>query len=128
MLGNRKMAVDKRDSTVQGSVSLGCPQGGIISSLLWNLVMVDLLTKISKMGLQAVGCTDDLMIVSKRSSLETLTGVMQEAVKLTVEWCDGIGIKVIPGKVKVMVCTRNYKRNRRCQLKMGGQELRIRIT
>lgn len=45
----------------------------------------DLLTKITKAGIQAVGYEDDLRIVGRSRFLKPLTSVMQEALELIVD-------------------------------------------
>lgn len=64
MLAYMTLVADKWDSTLRDSVNSGCPQRGVISPILWNLVTDNLLNKITKEGLQAVGYADHLMIVA----------------------------------------------------------------
>lgn len=48
MLAHTIQVVSKSDLTMRGSANLSCQQDGVISLLLWNMVMGDLLTKISE--------------------------------------------------------------------------------
>jgi hypothetical protein len=41
-------------------ISRGCPQGGVLSLLLWCLVIDDLLARLSGNGVFIQGCTDDM--------------------------------------------------------------------
>lgn len=84
--------------------------------------MDDLLTKIMEAGFQGAGYGEDHMIAVRGPILEYLIDVMQEVPKLILQWCDRTGRLVNPGKVMDMVCTRSYKWNRKCQLKMRRQE------
>lgn len=51
MLTHRILAAYTGDTAVWESDIFSCPQGGVISKLLWNLVMNDLLTNITGSGL-----------------------------------------------------------------------------
>lgn len=68
--------------------------------------------------LQVLGNADHHMIVNSGPFLEPLTVVIQEV--LVVERC---GLAVSPRKVEVIVCTGNYKWNRKCLLKIGRKQL-----
>jgi hypothetical protein len=39
MLGSRKITATVAGETLEGSVARGCPQGGVLSPLLWSLVV-----------------------------------------------------------------------------------------
>lgn len=90
--------------------------------------MYDLLTKVSPAGLQAVGRAGDLMIVTRGPLLEPLIGVMHEAPKVVAEWCNRTSLAVNHGKVEVMECTKYYKWNRNCLLKMGNRNMLTRTA
>jgi hypothetical protein len=42
------------------AISRGCPQGGVLSPLLWCLVVDDLLTRLSGGGVSIQGYADDM--------------------------------------------------------------------
>ena len=43
MPGNRNITISKGNTTLRGIVESGCPQGGVLSPLLWSLVVDELL-------------------------------------------------------------------------------------
>ena len=45
MLRGRIMLTQCNETSRKASAGRGCPQGGVLSPLLWNLVVDDLLTK-----------------------------------------------------------------------------------
>jgi retron-type reverse transcriptase len=40
----------------------GCPQGGVLSPLLWSLVIDKLLNDLDRQGFEVIGIADDLVI------------------------------------------------------------------
>jgi hypothetical protein len=59
MLSNRM--VRAQQSTMM--VRRGCPQGGVLSPLLWNMVINSLLGRLNNESLWAQGFADDIAIV-----------------------------------------------------------------
>jgi hypothetical protein len=49
------------------AISRGCPQGGVLSPLLWCLVVDDLLTRLSRGGIFIQGYKDDVFSRSANS-------------------------------------------------------------
>ena len=43
MVSNRYVNIELKDNTIRIKIKRGCPQGGILSPFLWNLVVDDLL-------------------------------------------------------------------------------------
>lgn len=60
----------------------------------------------ASVGLQVVDYADYLMIVATGLFL---VPVRQEALKFVFKWCCRIKFAVKPGKIEVMICTRNSK-------------------
>ena len=79
----RQLEVTK-GTTVRGDVSSGCPQGGVMSPLLWCLVVDNLLTNLSEEGCQVVGYADD-----------TLMELTQGDLRIVEAWCRSTGLGVV---------------------------------
>ena len=62
MLNNRHVQSNLSDSTVEKQVKNGCPQGGVISPLLWNLVIDELLNILNSTGIWCQAYADDVAI------------------------------------------------------------------
>ena len=52
MLGNRNITITKGNTTLQGIVDSGFPQGGVLSPLLWSLVVDELLHLLTDQGVR----------------------------------------------------------------------------
>ena len=61
-LHNRSMQVNLLGKTREVVTTRGCPQGGVLSPLLWSLVVDDLLVKMSEKGYFLQGYADDLTL------------------------------------------------------------------
>lgn len=108
-LRNRCIVSRLGESTIKVSTSKGCPQGGVLSPLLWSLVVDDLLNSLVAMGFEVIGYADDIVIVVRGKHDETLSNRMQIALNYTLAWCKGEGLNVNPSKTTLVIFTR--KRN-----------------
>ncbi|GAB0090815.1 hypothetical protein DMENIID0001_055780 [Sergentomyia squamirostris] len=67
MLRSRTVETGSGCHQVAARVTQGCPQGGVLSPLLWSLVVDELLVELSDHGMTAVGYADDLAIMVKKN-------------------------------------------------------------
>jgi hypothetical protein len=63
MLKDRQVQATMFNETLQVSVAKGCPQGGVLSPLLWDLVVDDLLVTLNNQGYYILGYADDIVIL-----------------------------------------------------------------
>jgi len=90
------------------AVSRGCPQGGVLSPLLWCLVD-DLITRLNGGGMCTHGYADDICLLAVGNFPNTVSGLIHCAL-LTVEmWCDEVGLSVNLDKTEFVVFTRRRK-------------------
>ena len=125
MLGNRNITITKGNTTLRGIVESGCPQGGVLSPLLWNLVVDELLHLLTEQGCHPIGYADDILIIVRGMHLDALMGVMQQTLKVVDTWCQTTGLSVNPGKTDVVIFTRRYKWSTTRTLIIKGQRLEI---
>ena len=59
----------------------GCLQGGILSPLLWNLTMDELLWDLSEAGYYSIGYADDIAIIIRGKFPSTVSEVLQNALR-----------------------------------------------
>ncbi|XP_020296935.1 uncharacterized protein LOC109861622, partial [Pseudomyrmex gracilis] len=108
MLTGRTLIVNHKNSNMHGFFAKGCPQGKILSPLLWCLVVDELLYKLQKTGFLAFGYADVAIIV-RGIFLSILKETMGKAFKITQDWCQSKGLKANPSKTKAMIFIRKYK-------------------
>jgi hypothetical protein len=64
-------------SPVRVAITRGCPQGGVLSPLLWFLVVDDLLARLSGSGIFIQGYTDDICLLAVGKFPNTVSGLKQ---------------------------------------------------
>jgi hypothetical protein len=86
----------RRNSRViqRGVVSRECMQGGELSTILWFLVVDDLIARLSVRGVYIHVYADDICLIAVGTFPNPVSGLMKWAL-LTVEtWCNEVGVSV----------------------------------
>jgi hypothetical protein len=90
-------------------VARGCPQGSVLSPLLWCLVEDELLTRLNEGGIYAQGWADDICLLTVGKFPNTVSGLMQWALHSVEGWCGEHGLSVNPYKTGLVAFTRKRK-------------------
>jgi len=93
-------------STMRDAVSRGCPQGCVLSPLVWCLVVDDLIARLSGGGIYTQGYTDDICLHMVRKFPNTICGLMQTVLRTIETWCDKVGLSANPDKTGPVDFTR----------------------
>ena len=101
-LNDRKVHSEWKGKTVRGRVSEGCPQGGVLSSLLWNLVADELLRILDREKIFAVAYADDFALLVKGKFEEVLPNIIERALRLAREWFQEKSLGTYGGLPKVV--------------------------
>ena len=86
MLESRLVHISLMGSSLTARVNGGCPHRGVLSHLLWNLVVDRLLTITNDLGLNTFGYADDIVIIVQGKFTHTIREVMQNALNVVVKW------------------------------------------
>ena len=111
----KNMLMGRRITSSVDSVSVsvraikGCPQGGVLSPLLWSLVVDEILVLLAEADIPAIGYADDLALIISGKYEDTITNRMQVALNLVLGWCRDIGLSINPAKADIVAFTRRYK-------------------
>ena len=84
----------------------GCPQGGVLSPLLWNLTVDELLWDLNEVGYYLIGFTDDTAIIIRDKFPSTVSEVLQNAIKRLENWCNRTKLSVNPNRTTIVSFTR----------------------
>lgn len=106
MLTNRIVVASLLGDTVGVSTSRGCPQGGVLSPLLWCLVVDELLGRLRERGYRCFGYADDVAIIITGRFPGTITDLMRRVLLLVEGWCREVNLTVNPGKTVLVPFTR----------------------
>ena len=80
--GERMVRIPKR----------GSPQGGVLSPLIWNLIMDTILSKFKGRAVRVVGYADDIMLLVGGKDPGTLVSLINEALEEVLNWGDKNGL------------------------------------
>ncbi|XP_048004470.1 uncharacterized protein LOC125240570 isoform X2 [Leguminivora glycinivorella] len=108
MLRQRRIKLSENQDH-QALVMRGCPQGGVLSPLLWNLVVNDLITKLNEKHFITIGYADDLVILISGLVISTLCNLTQTALKIVEKWCTENDLSVNPKKTDTILFTHKRK-------------------
>ena len=106
LLHNRKITASLFGETVELQTTRGCAQGGVLSPLLWNLVIDKLITELNLGGFFTQGYADDLVIIVQGKFHNIVIDRMQQALRLVEEWCIKENLRVNPGKTTLVPFTK----------------------
>jgi hypothetical protein len=123
MLAETRIMVYHGERVVEGTPDRGCPQGEVLSLLLWCLVVNDLLEELQREGFHIYGYADDIAIVVGGRFLSTLRDLMEYALKIINRWCKTKGLVVNPQKTNIMIFTKKYKPETIETLRFERQEI-----
>ena len=123
MLKSRTVITTLQGTTVRATVTRGCPQGGVLSPLLWCLVIDGLIQTLEDMGVSIIGYADDITILVSGKFGATVCYVMQRALNTVERWCIKEGLSVNPSKTAIVPFTRRRKTGDIKDLKMYGVTL-----
>lgn len=125
MLKTRRVQSTLLNETREISTTRGCPQGGVLSPLLWNLVVDDLLEQVSRTGAFIQGYADDIVLVVQGKFVDTVTDVMNSTLKQVSSWCRKERLRVNPSKTVILPITRIRNLNSLARLELNGVPLKI---
>ena len=135
MISNRRVKTSLLGHTLVFGLTKGCPQGGILSPFLWNLVMDDLLSlKKDKIPGDLQGFADDLCLLAATISPPTkgnaaadiypLREATQKSLSTISKWCKSVGLKLSALKSHTVIFTHRHNIKLREPIKVMGHEIK----
>lgn len=109
MLKGRFTELELKDERRTVRAVRGFAQGGVLSTLLWNLLVDSLLSELRVNGFETTGYADDGTIQIRGKFLETIVELMQSALGIVERWCLRHGLSVNPRKTEMMLFTERRK-------------------
>lgn len=103
----REISYDYHGNVTKAIAKRGSPQGGVISPLLWIMLVDELLRRLKQEDLKVIGYADDVTTICVGKFLGTLCERTQAALRVVERWCREVGLNVNPGKTELVVFTRN---------------------
>lgn len=106
MLTTRTVRMTLFDCTLDVRVTRGCPQGGVLSPLLWSIVVDCLINELNSADLYTQGYADDLVISIVGKCPDTVSSLMQNALRKVERWCVQFRLSVNASKTVIVPFTR----------------------
>jgi hypothetical protein len=113
------------DISLRFAISRGCPQGGVLSPILWCLVVNYLIIRLSGSGVFIQGCADDIFLLAVGKFPNTVSGLMQWSLPIVEIWCNKVGLSVNPDKTVLFAFTRKRKLQESFEPQFSGFKLSL---
>lgn len=124
MLRNRVLTAQLRTTSVSMRPVKGCPQGGVLSPLIWILIADGLIRRLNAAKIFNVGYADDFSIITRGKFISAVYDRMSTALEIVCEFTQSTGLSVNPSKTGLMLFTRSRKLSLPC-LSFQGQILNL---
>ena len=122
VLENRRIRMEMAGVTIEGKTEIGVPQGGILSPILWNLIMNKLLN--DRGGTVEYFCyADDIAIIARGKVISTLVSIIREEIKQLEIWARKNSMNFSASKTVAMMIT-NKRKTRNYDIKLGGENIK----
>ena len=109
MLKNRRVKATGEACSTKIKPNRGCPQGGVLSPLLWSLCVDSLIQILRKKGLHITAYADDLAISTMGDSSKVCCDNLNDAMEAVEKWCSETELHVNPKKTEMVRFTKRYK-------------------
>ena len=129
VLENREVSAELQGVSTKRKPMRGSPQGGVLSPLIWILIMNEILSSFKGEAAKVVGYADDILIMVAGKDPGTLVTLMNKALKNVLRWGKRNGLLFNPSKTCVVRFSRAKKFSPIWNtLEMGGTRLEYSST
>lgn len=126
LLKSRQAIMEVGDKNIGIQTTRGCPQGGVLSPLLWSLVIDDLLQELTAERIDCQGYADDIELsVRGRISIDEMCTRVQKGLNICERWCNKVGLRLNPDKTGIVIFTNKRKLPGWKPIKLGDTEIKV---
>jgi hypothetical protein len=125
MLECRLVHISLIGSSLTAKVVGCCPQCGVLSPLLWNLVADGLSIATNDLGFSTFGCADDIVIIVQGIFVHTVREIMQKALKVVDKWAVKEGLNISTNRTAIVSFTNRRKLEGLGPLIFQGKEFKM---
>ena len=101
-LNGREMVFDYQGRTVKKFLTKGTPQGGVLSPLLWNIILDELLESFDLPDCELVAYADDVTIICWNREERQLRKTIKESLQRIDGWCESRKLKFCSDKTNLL--------------------------
>ncbi|UYV64919.1 K02A2.6-like [Cordylochernes scorpioides] len=84
----REVKFTYESETFYKKITKGCPQGGPLSPLLWNILLNDLLINFESINADIICYADDATIICWNKTIEGLKTASEHTLNYVIQWCN----------------------------------------
>ncbi|XP_058982786.1 uncharacterized protein LOC131804232 isoform X1 [Musca domestica] len=125
MLSSRIINSSIGEIYIRKSVTRGTPQGGVLSPLLWLLVINNIIMDLEVTGTKVVAYADDVVLLIAGKFVQTISDLMQGALVTLSRWARRNGLGVNPSKTELVIFTKRRKYPTFTPPKLDGVRLNL---
>lgn len=125
MLSTRIVKSELGNQSLLRTTTRGTPQGGVISPLLWLLVVNDILVDLASKRIKTVAYADDVVVIVIGKFLDTLVDILESVLRHIKNWTSTKGLNVNAAKTEIVLFTRKYKIPAFRNPRVGGVDIPI---
>lgn len=103
MLKSRLVTSELTGASLTVKADRGCPQGVVLSPLIWTVIRHEPLAKLNDLGIEPRGYVDDLAISVVGWPEQTITERMHKTLSITHKWCKDKGLHINPRKTVLVL-------------------------
>nr|CAI5842201.1 unnamed protein product [Callosobruchus analis] len=109
MLGYGNILTSLHGDPIRLRPARGCPQGEVLSPLLWTVLVDDLLEELVVRGVGFICYEDDLAILIRGKYEDTISELLQQALNIINSWCRREQMSINLHKIVVVPFTKRRK-------------------
>ena len=125
MLSTRTVTCSLTGVDLCRQVTRGCPQGGVLSPLLWNILVNELLHSMDRVNIYCQFYADDGTLLVRSGSIRHLCASMQKGLNVVERWSRRNNMAVNPSKTTMVLFTRKLNRNGFAAPVIFGEQLQL---
>ena len=120
ILKGRTVTVNTQGVSKSVTPTKGSPQGGVLSPIVWNMIMDTLLVRFAEGPIKVVAYADDVILLLRGFDAKLMTQIMEEALTQIHEWGRQHGLSFNPEKTTTTMFETGRKHKHEPPLKMNG--------
>ena len=125
LLSNRTVHAEIQGQQMEVRPKRGSPQGGVLSPLIWNLIMDGLLTQFKRGPVRALGYADDVLLYITGSDPRTMANLIQPSLNDVLKWGKDNGLSFNPTKTTAVLFNNKKRSFHRPPIYMGGAQVML---
>ena len=125
MISNRSVTLSEKNTSIIRNISKGCPQGGVLSPLLWNITLNMLLSDKELYQEDINAFADDMVIQQNGTDMSTMRQIAIKNLRKINNWCLKNGIKLSETKTKAIVFSTKNKAFKFQPIKLGDSIINL---